>query len=97
VSAPRTSPAWRVAYALLDRCHRYPDPLVHAHEVAFTLGHPYTHHGADGPWWHRLAWRKVAARLRWLYVERETEGRATTTHAELTRRRTPLDIRRGPP
>jgi len=97
VSAPRTSPAWRVAYALLDRCHRYPDPLVHAHEVAFTLGHPYTHHGADGPWWHRLAWRKVAARLRWLYVERETEARATTTHAELTRRRTPLDIRRGPP
>ena len=97
MSAPRTSPAWRVAYALLDRCHRYPDPLVHAHEVAFTLGHPYTHHGADGPWWHRLAWRKVAARLRWLYVERETEGRAATTHAELTRRRTPLNVRRGPP
>ena len=93
MSAPRTSPAWQVAYALLDRCHPHPDPLVHAHEVAFTLGHPYTHHGADSPWWHRLAWRKVAARLRWIYAEREHAGRAAATHAELTRRRTPLNVR----
>ena len=87
----RSGSAWRVATTLAAT-----HGLDEAYYLAYAKSHPYTSFGADPDPVARLAWGKVAARLRWMAIERdeqrrEREREATTTH--LGRGRRPINVR----
>lgn len=90
----RTTPAWRAAYMLADRCGKGLAGIEEAHHIAYFFGHEHTHHGADGVWWRRLEWRRVAARLEQLYHETLATHQAAERRALLSRGRRPLNVRR---
>jgi hypothetical protein len=87
----KSGPVWRIAATLAAEYG-----LEEAYCMAYAKSHPYTSFGADPDPTARLAWGKVAARLRWMAVERyekRREREAEATAVQLGRERRPLNVR----
>jgi len=82
-----TGGAWRVARQLVAKMG-----LEAAYTHAFERSHPYTSFGADPDPDARLAWAKVATRIRWMHEATESQRREEERDALFRRGRTPLEV-----
>lgn len=83
-----TGPYWSAARHLIAEMG-----LEAAYCYAFERSHPYMSFGADPDPHARLAWSKVAARIRWTYAEREHNRRVEAREALFRRGRRGIEVR----